>query len=71
MRYKNWKMRQVHSVLVINRFLLNVLTLLIPKTAPYDTPAELFFFTMAIHLSILSNFSPPMLCIDFNNFCGI
>ena len=60
MRYKNWKMRQVSSVLVINHFLLNVLTLSIPKTALYDTLAKFFFFTMAMHLSILWGlFFPP------------
>lgn len=53
MRYKSWKTRQVSSVLVINRFLLNVLTLSIPKTALYNTLAKFFFFTMTIHLSIL------------------
>lgn len=53
MRYKNWKTRQVSSVLVINRFLLNVLTLSIPKPALYNTLAKFFFFTMTIHLSIL------------------
>lgn len=37
MRYKNWKMRQVSSVLVINPFLLNVLTLPILKTTLCDT----------------------------------
>lgn len=58
-------MRQVSSVLVINPFLLNVLTLSIPKTALYDTLAKFFIFTMAIHLSILCVFSPK-LCINFH-----
>lgn len=52
MRYKNWKMRQMSSVLVINPFLLDVLTLLVPKTTDYDTLDKFFIFTMEIHASV-------------------
>lgn len=70
MRYKNWKMIQVSSVLVTNPFLLNILTLLVPKTTLYNTLAKSFIFTMATYLSILLVFL-PRLCINFHNFSVI
>lgn len=52
MRYKNWKMRQISNVLVINPFLLDIMTLLVPKTTDYNTLDKFFIFTMEIHISI-------------------
>lgn len=64
MRYKNWKMRQISNVLVINAFLLDIMTLLVPKTTDYNTLDKFFIFTMEIHISIfvvVPQFSPQFM----------
>lgn len=71
MRYKNWKMRQISSVLVINPFLLDIMTLLVPKTTDYDKLDKFFISTMEIHVSILWLFFSPNLCINLKKNCGI
>lgn len=53
-------MRQIGSVLVINPFLLDIMTLLVPKTADYDKLDKFFIFTMEIHVSILWLFFLPI-----------
>lgn len=59
MRYKNWKMRQICNVLVINPFFLDIMTLLVPKTTDFDALDKFFIFTMEIHVSIfVVAFSP-------------
>lgn len=64
MRYKNWKMRQICNVLVINPFFLDIMTLLVPKTTDFDTLDKFFIFTMEIHVSIFVVTFFPNLCIN-------
>lgn len=53
-------MRQICNVLVINPFLLDIMTLLVPKTTDFDALDKLFIFTMEIHVSIFVVVFPPM-----------
>lgn len=52
-------MRQMSSVLVINTFFWDIMTLLVPKTTDYDTLDKFFIFTMEIHASIFVVAFPP------------
>lgn len=56
-------MRQISNVLVINPFLLDVMTLLVPKTTDYNTLDKFLIFTMEIHVSIFVVVFSPNLCI--------
>lgn len=64
MRYKNWKMRQISSVMVTDPFLSDIMTLLVPKTTVYNTLDKFFIFTMKIHVSIFVVAFSPNLCIN-------